>query len=212
MTKNEYVDFIRNTLPLEDKTNKFHPGNVEAAINLAVNTVFYEMYAKNPKVMIKSLERYTTIYEPSPIASPPTKSAITGRYQSTLPYDVVDLPRKTGGIIDIIANNETPAVTKFVPVNVLEGDQLIGSEGSLPGNIIGYSFNGARTIEYWDMSAAEATVSVVIRFIKQFKGYSATDNVLLPYGQDERIIELVRQYLGVIPPKDLVNDNADANG
>lgn len=59
------------------------------------------------------------------------------------------------------------------------------------------------------MDAANAALGVYARVIKQFKDYGLTDNIVLPYGQDERIIELVRQYLGAIPPKDLVNDNAD---
>ena len=210
MTKIEYIDFIRNSLQMTDETSRFHPAQVEAAINSAVNTVFYEMYAKNPKVMAKSLERYTTIY--SPIDITPSANATTGRYESSLNVDVVDLPRKTGGVFDVIAKDQTPAVTKFVPVTPLEGDQLMGSESSLPGNVVGYSFTGPRTIEYWDMSAAEAVASVVARLLKQFKSYSNSDNVLLPYGQDERIVELVRQYLGVIPPKDLVNDNTNVNG
>jgi len=45
--------------------------------------------------------------------------------------------------------------------------------------------------------------------IKQFKAYALTDNVILPYGRDQQIIELVRQFLGATPPKDLLNDNAD---
>ena len=210
MTKIEYVDFIRNSLQMVDKTGKFMPKQVAAAINVAVNTVFYELYKNSPRSITKSLERYTTLH--SPITVTPELSATTGRYESALTFDVVDLPRKTGGIFDIITDNVTPAATKFVPISVLEGDQLFGSESSLPGNVIGYSFTGPRTIEYWGMSAAEAAASVVVRAIKQFKSLSDTDNVLLPLGQDERIIELVREYLGVIPPKDLVNDNADANG
>lgn len=211
MTKNEYIDFIRNSLQMEDKTNKFHPKQVEAAINLAVNTVFYEMYAKNPKSMMKAMERYTTtVVETIPISITPTLDATTGRYETTLSFDVVDLPKKAGGIIEITeASNNT---TKYVPVSAIEGEQLYGSEGSLPDNIIGYTMHGSRIIEYWGMVVATVPADIVIKAIKQFKGYSITDNILLPYGQDERIIELVRQYLGVIPPKDLINDNADANG
>lgn len=210
MTKAEYIDFIRNSLKLEDKTNKYHPKQVEAAINSAVNTVFYELYDQDPRGFRKSMERYSVLH--SPITVDPAVSGTSGRYESALTFDVVDLPRKTGGILEIFADNQTPSVLKFVPITTMEGEQLTGAESSLPGNVVGFSFSGPRTIEYWDMSAAEATTSVVVRAIRQFKSNSSTDNVLLPYGQDERIIELTRKYLGAIPPKDLVNDNADANG
>jgi hypothetical protein len=202
MTKLEYIDFVRNSLQMVDQTAKFHREQVAAAINNAVNTVFYEMYKANPKVMRGSLERYTTL-----VSSTPATNATVGRYQSTLTVDVVDLPKKAGGIIEILTSSTT--TTTFVPVGTMQGEQLYGSESSLPGNIIGFSFAGGRTVEYWDMSAAEAAAGVVIRLIKQFRSYARTDNVVLPFGQDERIIELVRQYLGVIPPKDIINDNAD---
>jgi len=182
-----------------DKTNKYHWEQVAAAINVAVNTVFWEMYSRNPKVMMKSLERYTTL-----VTSTTAANATTTRQSSTLTVDVVDLPRKAGGIIGIIQTTTT--TTKYVPITTLEGDQLYGSESSLPGNVVGFSFDGARTIEYWNLANP---ASVVIRLIKQFKSYGATDNVLLPFGQDERIFQLVREYLGAIPPKDLVNNEAD---
>lgn len=200
MTKAEYIDFVRNSLQMVDKTQRFHPQQVAAAINNAVNTVFWEMYESNPKVMKKSLERYTTA-----VASTTSVHATTQRYVSALSVDVVDLPKKAGGVIDIICTTSC-AVTVYAPITVIEGDQLSGSESSLPGNVTGFSFDGVRTVEYWGMAAP---TSVVIRLIKQFRSYASTDNVLLPFGQDERIIELVRQYLGATPPKDLINNEAD---
>jgi len=201
MTKIEYIDFIRNSLQMVDKTQKFHVEQVAAAINNAVNTIFWEMYERNPKVMKKSLERYTTA-----VSNTTEVDAVTGRYISSLSVDIVDLPRKAGGVIGIIIAADGEAVTAFVPTTVLEGDQLYGSEASLPDNIIAFAFEGAREIEYWNMAAA---TNVVIRLIKQFRSYASTDNFLVPFGQDERLMELVRQYLGVIPPKDLINNEAD---
>ena len=213
MTKIEYVYFIRNSLQMGDKTQRFHREQVKAALNLAINTVFYEMYAKNPKVMAKSLERYTT----EEYIVPAVGVGYT-RYRKVVSYDIVDLPRKTGGVFGIqshsagVPGQRNTTTTNFVPVSGMEGEQLYGSESYLPGNVIGFSWDGARTIEFW--GSAVATIlpnGVHVRYIKQFNGYADTDNVVLPYGQDERIIELVRQYLGVTPPKNLVNDNADTN-
>ena len=202
MTKQAYIDTIRNSLPMVDKTNRYHEEQVAAAINNAVNTVFYEIYVQNPKVMAKSMERYTTV-----VSNATAVNATTGRYNSSLSVDIVDLPKKAGGIIDIIqVGVDGSGTTMYVPVSSIEGDQLFGSESSLPGNVIGFSFNGLRTIEYWGMAAI---TTVRIRLIQQFESYSLTDNVLLPYGQDGRIIDLVRQFLAGIPPKDLVNNEAD---
>ena len=219
MTKNQYIDFIRNSLPMVDKTSRFHREQVAAAINVAVDTVFYEMYAKSPKAMRKSMDRYAT-----EVSGTITAVGSTGRYGTSLSVDVVDLPRKAGGVLQInwdtlTSPDLTPRsnTTKFVPVSAIESEQLYGAEGTLVGNvetagirqIIGFTFSGPRTIFYWDMSEYESESNVLIRLIKQFRSYSATEQVLMPFGQDQRIIQLVREYLGVIPPKDLVNNNAD---
>ena len=209
MTKGEYIDFVRNSLQMVDKTAKFHRQQVAAAINNAVNTLFWEMYEKNPRQFVKSMERYTTLVSNTPVNDVAPGSTLT-RFVSTLTVDLVDLPRKSGGVYEITANANYSL--KFIPVTTMEGEQIYGAESTLNGAEIGFAMTGPRYIEYWEMSSAEATAGVVIRAIKQFKSYSSTDNVLLPYGQDERIIELVREYLSGIPPKDLVNDNADANG
>lgn len=209
MTKGEYIDFVRNSLQMVDKTMKYHPEQVSAAINMAVNTVFWEMYEKNPKVMRKSMERYSQV-----AFVDPSQAVGDNRFKVTLSADVVDLPRKAGGILEILAYDNgipseiTSTTTEYVPVSVIEGAQLYGSESSLPSNVCGYSWDGARTIEFWQENS-DIGNGVDVRYIQQFKSYSLTDNVLLPYGQDVRIIDLVRQYLGAIPPKDLVNDEAD---
>ena len=216
MTRAQYIDFIRNSLQMVDQTNKYHREQVAAAINVAVNTVFYEMYEQQPKTFKKSMERYSTIITLTNVVN----SGISkSRYNATFTVDIVDLPKKGSGVLEImkiaaIGAAITTTTTAFVPISTMEGEQFYGSEASLPGNIIGFSFSNGDptatgTLEFWNMDAATATAGVKARVIKQFRSYSSTDNVLLPYGQDARIIELVRQFLGDIPPKDLVNNNAD---
>jgi hypothetical protein len=179
MTKAEYIDFIRNSLPQVDKTFRFHREQVAAAINEAVNTVFYEVYKKGSKTVRKSMERYTTV-----VISVPSLDNTINRYTSTLTVDVVDLPRKTGGVLEVLTAALVPP-TKYIPVSTMEGEQFYGSEGSLPSNVTGFAFSGARVIEFWNLSLPEIDGDgVKIRLIKQFKSYTATDNVLLPYGQN----------------------------
>lgn len=215
MTQYEYIDFIRNSLSMVDKTAKFLRPQVEAALNFAINTVFYEVYLADPKKFRKSMERYTVRGSLAPIL---TGLGVRGRYTAPIASDIVDLPRKTGGIIEIMQLNDDGiagienTTTTYVPVTTMEGEQFYGSEASLPGNVVGFSWSGAKEVEFWGMSVAEAAKGVSARYIKQFNEYASTDDVILPYGQDNRIVELVREYLGVIPPKDTINDNVDPYG
>jgi hypothetical protein len=212
MTKAEYIDFIRNSLPMVDKTSKFHVEQVSAAINLAVNTVFHELYQRGPKSVKKSLERYSTL---SSKLTPTQNAAWRPRWRVTLTSDVIDLPKKTGGVLEVLQwnedgiNPELNTTTSFVPITTMEGEQLYGSESSLPANVAGFSWLGDRTLELWGISSANAALGVSVRYLQQFRSYSSTDRILLPFGQDQRIMELVREYLGLTPPKDLINNNAD---
>jgi hypothetical protein len=206
MTKAEYIDFVRNSLPMVDKTSRFHRQQVAAAINVAVNTVFYDMYEQNPKVFKKSLERYTT-----QVTGTPSADGQTGQYAVALAFDVVDLPKVAGGIIEVATAPSVDPITytQFAPIGTMTGAQLYGSEASLPANVVGYSFAGGREVEFWGMTALQAVNDVLLRVIKQFKSLGSTDNVVLPYGKDSLIMDKVREYLGVTPPKDTINNEVD---
>ena len=219
MTKIEYVDYVRNSLRMVDKTAKFHRKQVETAINSATNTVFYELYMKNPKSFRKAMERYAVTLEEDV-----TTTSALNLYGVSLTVDVVDLPRATGGVLEIskrdLTFDQSGLYTRFVPMTTMQGQQMYNSESALYRKAstvgsnttpVGFSYSRTRQIEFWGMTAADVLDhgQVYVRLIKQFTSYANTDNVNLPYGQDERIIELVRQYLGVIPPKDLINNNKD---
>lgn len=213
-TKNEYIDFVRNSLQMVDQTAKYHPEQVAAAIDVASATMFWEMYEQNPKVMKKSLERYSTI-----ITNSLVNTVYPPRYVAALTVDIVDLPKKAGGVLEVFSNYSSQlgsTTTQFVPISTIEGQQLYGSESSLPGNVIGFSYTGKRIIEFWGnavtLAALKADGGVRIRAIQRFRSYSGTDTLMLPFGEDGRLMELVRDYLSGIPPKDTINDNADANG
>ena len=200
MTKIEYIDYMINSLQAADKTNKFHPKQVEAAINFATNTVFYDLYRKNPKSVMKSMERYAI--HPTPFTVIYSLGVAKPRYTTNLDFDVVNLPTKGSGIIEILEVDASgdaiiDTTTKFIPVSVIEGRQFYGSESSLPDNIIGYTLTDNRTIEYWGMTQAIANLGVHARIIKQFRYHTDTTDIMLPYGQDEKIMELVGLYMGV---------------
>ena len=213
MTKAEYIDFIRNSLPQVDQTSRFHHKQVAAAINVAVNAVYWEMYDENPAAFRKGMERYSTNAKLDLGLS-------DGRYVADLTVDIVDLPRKAGGILGVKEDpslGTTTTTTQFVPVSTTEGEQLYGSEGSLPGNVVGYSWagyerDGVRAIEFWGATASPIANGVIVRYIKQFKSYTSTQTFIPPFGQDQLIIDKVREFMGATPPKDTVNDNADTNG
>jgi hypothetical protein len=201
MTKGQYIDFIRNSLRRLDQTAKYHPNQVAIAIQHAFNTVFYEMYAVNPK----SLDVYAKQIINATIA----QDIATDRWYTTLSKSYVNLPCKSSGILTI--NTVTGTTLLFVPMNDMEMAQITDLDASLPANVIGYSVQPGR-IEYYNMDVITAGLELRILYIQEFNDYALSDEVIPPHGQDQKIMTLVRDFLAGIPPVDTINDNADSNG
>ena len=196
MTKKQYIDWMINNLSQLDQTGRYHPLQVEYAIEQSFDRVFYEIAEKSPK----SLERYSI--QLTGVAS--SLDSNTGRYTSTLTKKYTDLPLKASGILEV--RLPTTTTLAFVPMTSIEMDQAYSADLTLGATIIGFSVHSSK-IEFFGMSATSAVLT--IRMIQKFSEYASTDEVLPPYGKDYDITGMVMAVLSNIPPKDLTNDNSD---
>ena len=198
MKKGEYIDYVRNSLALLDKTNKYHRNQVAFAIEKAFNSAFYELYQTNPK----NLDRYgyditgaTVVLDNS-----------TNRYYTILSKKYVNLPGKSSGIITVNFTNTN--TTTFVPVSDMEIGQLSDLDATLPGNVIGFIPTQDR-LYFYNMDGFRATKTLRIKIVLPFTEYGDDDEVFSPFGTDMKALEAVRRSLAMIPPKDLLNNNTD---
>jgi hypothetical protein len=205
MIKEEIRSTIFNLLPKLDRTSKFHPRVIDAAIERVLMEMYQELFDENPLY----LQRFTKGYgytTPLAVAAEGT----TGIYYTTLPAKVIPFRDKASGVrrISTVVNTGL----SFIPIDQREADILTsGSFADMVTSKIGYMVTPER-IEYYKMSGSVPTDGVRTDLIVPFSVYADTDNVLIPETkgpQGETFIDRVLKILQVIQPIDLLDNNAD---
>lgn len=205
MIKKEIRSYIKNLLPKLDKTGKYHPRFVDAAIERVLIEMYQELFAVNPL----ALQRFTKGYGYTTALSV-LYEASTGIYYTTLPAKIIPFRDKASGVRRV----STPVSSglSFFPIDKREVD-LLGS-GSYADTVTtktGYVVTPTR-VEYYNISGAAITGGVKMDLIVPFSVYEDTDDVLIPETHieaQEVFANRVLSVLGVIQPVDLKDDNSD---
>ncbi len=201
MTKKELINQIQAILPGEDETGKYHPNVVAAALERAMNQIFYSMAVKSER----ELDDYATSYgSPTPLTvSQDTNTLI---YYTSLPNQFVPMPGKRSGVMNVYTAEQGEVA--FSPMTKKEADLAPNTLTGLIGGRIGYIPRGDR-VEYYNMNATVAAAGVRMDIIVPFTDLALTDEVKYPYGYDLEITKATLEILGVIQPVDLKDNNSD---
>ena len=205
MTKEEIRSLVRNYLMKVDKTNKYHPEVIDATIERAFNQAFSDIFFKRPM----SLDNYTVEYKGTGDGITISTDANTSIKYVTLPATYVPLPDKASGVRHVYSMTSDSTYSDFYPMTETEYDLM--SEGVLSENVRGkYGYVVRDTIiELYGIGATDTLAKVRIRLLQNFREYANTDVVNMPFSRDIDLIRAVLELLGVVPPVDLKDDNAE---
>jgi len=202
MTKQYIRSLLKNTLRQIDKTSLYHNTYLDYLLETAINQTYFEIHAQSPM----ALGQYTKRYASQTV----TLDATSGRYQTALTVSLVPLPDKRGGVRTIVAANDLDLY--FAPMTdqelnmTPEGTEAYGITTTIP-IVMGF-VTRPTMIEYSGMTAGVAAGGVHLDLLVAFHSLLETDVVPLPYGQDMKIIADALKILGLVPPKDLLDNNA----
>ena len=205
MTKEDIRSLVRNYLPKNDKTNKYHPEVIDATIERAFNQAFSDIFFKRPM----DIDNYTVEYKGTGDGIAISTDANTAIKYVTLPVAYTPLPDKASGVRHVYSMTSDSDNSDFYPMTETEYDLM--SEGVLSNNVrskYGYVVR-PDIIEIYGMSATDTLAKVRIRVLQLFREYSDSDVVNMPFGRDIDLIQAVLTLLGVVPPVDLKDDNAE---
>jgi hypothetical protein len=207
MTKRDLISFYRNSLPAPDKTGKYHPQIISYAVRMAYEQLLYDMYLINPK----NLDEYVVTLNDLAVVK-------GDRDYITLDKSFIKLPGKGSGVRSVHTVFLPAALSDiddvyFFPMTLQEYEQAQNSDMWATGEAVGYAVGQGKIYLHnlpvdWDYLSGSVSADIV----QSFEEYADTDEVMMPHGQAERLTELVVQYLGKIPPKNLLNNNSDQNG
>ena len=202
MKKKEFVDKIRLNVQQIDKTAKFHPKFVEMVISSCYNEILVQTYTKD----LYDLGLFTKKYgdDGTPIAI--VQNTNTLEWYSIIPEEIVPLPDLNSGVREILSLQSNSLV--FAPMKSSEIKLIEGLECQEIDDVIGYTVYNGRIV-YTGMTSDIASAGVVLSLIIPLHAYDDDDIVYFPKGQERTLTDLVLAELGVIQPKDLVNNNSD---
>ena len=170
-------------------------------IGRVYNSLLVEALSRN----FTNTDMYTKEYTAVDIEQDGT----TNIYYSTLPADIISIPRRAGsGVISI--DSDTGTSVEFVPMTHGHLQVIDGLEVDTIDDVVGYVVRNGR-IEYKGMTATIASSTVTMLLVIPFEAYANTDDITIPTGTDEALIQRVIQLLINTPDADRINDGNSVN-
>jgi hypothetical protein len=193
MRKVECIEAIIEQLP-----TKVNPKVIELFIGRAFNQIIYETFRKD----LTNLDIFTKAYYNVPVQL----DEDTDQYYSELPVQIVQLPISGDGVMAI--HSMKGKGVEFAAKK--SGMQDIHRElevAYLDGPISYWLMNGR--VEYGAKPFLDSIQKVKMSLIPQFGELDMMDEIHIPSGKDERLMELVTQFARLTPPAQEINDQTD---
>jgi hypothetical protein len=204
MIKREIISLLKNLLPKQDKTGKYHDAVVGAALNVVYSNMLNDIHSQDAR----ELDNYVTTYRNVTIAD-----TYTPYPHSTVPVSYVSFRDKASGIRRIWGYDDSDVLIRFYPMDSREVD--LAQRGSMMGQAgtgarIGYVVKPT-TVEYFNATSSGSLRidAVNMDVVVEFSALDEDDVVKLPHGKENMLIAGALEMLGVIPPVDLRDNNAD---
>jgi hypothetical protein len=191
MQKNELRSLIKNTLLKIDEQSGFRPALLDQHINAVYEQMFSEMYRNDRR----EIQKYTRQYSD---ANGSGTNLVTG-YTPT--QTAITLPRKGGGLFSF-----TSAAKNFIITDMQGLDAVNNSWFDTADSTDHYFVAVSGDVIYGNTTIAAAD-AITYRLIPKFTAFSDINEVLIPYGNEEMLVDRVIDTIRHMPPSDLINDN-----
>lgn len=198
MIKNKLIELVRANVfggsATADRLYLADERRVELDIAAALNTLFFQIFKKEPS----NLDRYAKPYLNIAVSY----EASTQTYYSILPAKIIQYPTVGDGIWNI--NTMLGKDVQFVPIRINDTELLFENEFNSLDDVIGYTLSGNR-VNYYNFDPIITAVKMDL--VVDFTEWASTDDVPIPSGQDMEIINIIRQMYNLKPIDRLNNQN-----
>lgn len=201
MNKLEYIDFYKQRLP-DTPVEGWDEDYIAFAIGMAFNQIIYDTFRKD----LSNLDLYTKTY-----SADISQDSTTNIYYSQFPVNgIAQLPDPAEGIRRIMRG-------KASKIDQIDGIEFVPIKGNMHlvydedeirqiSNAIGYKVMNGR-VEYRWMKPEVAEAGVRMDVVRTIDTYGDYEQVHIPSGKDQLILEIVLKMLSGQPYDDIVNDN-----
>ena len=185
MIKIEVIELLSERFP------QVLPQILEQAIGRAFNQIMYEVFRQDPS----NFDLYAKPYVNVPVVKDP----LTDIWYSLFPEQITQLPDHAEGVRRI--NRMKGKGMEFVPIQKDSIATFAELDVSRVDSTIGYSV-GPDRVEY---ERNPNTDNVRMDLVIPFEKMDYEDPCYIPSGQDERLIEMVGNFIQGTPPENKIN-------
>ena len=208
MTKGEMRSSVKGAMRRIDKTAKFHDELIDKAIEASVNQFLYDIYRKDPR----DLDIYTKEYG-TEVALAVTENESTEEYYTNLPAPYMALPEKNSGVRYVVGHDRDHRM--LYPMSnremLLARTSYVGSTTAEDGDPFTRSFyavQGQKLI-YFQVNSDLVAAGVRVGIVVPFSAYADSEEINVPFGQDDKVFISVMQKLMQQQPIDQRDNNKD---
>jgi hypothetical protein len=201
MEKQKLISQIRAKIlqekPTVDRQYLADERRVTLDIAAALNTIFFQIFKKEPS----NLDRYTKEYLNVPVLQNPD----TLMYYSILPAKTIQFPRVTDGLWEV--SDMQDIGVNFIPTKQHERMFFSSTDAGKISSVINYVLNG-NIVRYYGNTTPPAVVRMSLAV--DFTEWGDTEDVPLPAGQDQNIINMIVSEFKFVPSHRISNQNETA--
>jgi hypothetical protein len=195
MIKNQLIALIRSKV-LDERPNlnnlyQEDERRLELDIDAAFNTIYYQTFKKSPY----NLDRYVKTFTGIPVTED-----TNGIFTSILPCRVIQFPTVGDGVRAIKSG---PGL-RFVPMKRDDMEMMAATETAIVSSMIGYCIS-SNIVTYYNMDSAISSVTMDV--VPSFQAWLKTDDIPIPAGQDEILIDMIVRNFHIKPTEHLDNLN-----
>lgn len=198
MTRKAIIELVKQRLKFTDTKTQFPALYVQGALDIAWQQLCTQTFDDN----YQDIHFYSKTFNPVAIVEDTSQES----YYSDLPEEIIRLPRIGEGVISI--NQVDSRGSDFKPVRESDFRLMTTQEVYRVGDEI-YWYTDYNRVYYGDsMTFDIATTGVEMHLCIPFSKYGFEEELPLPGGQSQVLINMALEFLQGTPPVNTDNKNA----
>jgi hypothetical protein len=192
MKKAEVVELINRKFQ-----NRWHPKYVEFYISRVLNELLFQSFSVTNYTFY---DQFTKVYYDVDVSY----DEIHKEYYITLPEEIIQVPGISSGVRSIEPNSGEIDIM-FAPVTINQAKVYKGLEAGQQNETLLYTVQNKKIEFIWDMRLANIK-KLKLRLCIPFDKYGDDENVNIPLGLEQTLVDKTYASMQNKPVDDTVND------
>lgn len=193
MNKAQWVELVNRRFQ-----NQWHPKYIELYLSRVINELLFQAFSNTNFIFY---DQFVKVYYDVDVKY----DAVHKEYYIDLPEEIIQVPGISGGVRSIESNQGELDIL-FTPVTINQAKVYKGLEASTQGTTIFFTVRNSVVEFVYDLRLMTLK-KVKMRLCIPFNKYEDEDNINIPLGMEQSIIEKTVAALQNKPLDELINDS-----